>query len=360
MDRRLQWKLLGIVLLTLFSVYLVWPPFTIKDEEGNILQKGKINLGLDLQGGMRLVLKLDTAKIPEEARRDALDRAIEVIRNRVDQFGVGEIPINKQGKDRIVVKLPGVADRERALRIIRETAHLEFKLVSDDVEALKKVLNNEPVEGYELKYLKDERGAEPLLIEEESVITGDLLVDAKTDFASSGFGEPYVSLTFNSKGAAIFATVTASNVGRRLAIVLDGNVRSAPVIKEPIPSGRAQISGTFSVDEANDLSLILRAPLPAPRIVEEERTVGPTLGADSIRSGIRAIIFGAILVVLFMLFYYRLAGFIANIAFALNLILIMAALSLFKGTLTLPGIAGLILTIGMAVDANVLIYERIR
>ena len=362
MNKNLQWKLLGIIALTIATILMIVPPFTTKDSEGKILQKGKINLGLDLQGGMHVVLKVDTAKLPIEGRKDAVERAMEIIRNRVDQFGVGEMAIQRQGKDNIIVQLPGVTDRERALEIIGKTAHLEFKIVSDNVEDLKKAINSEPVEGYELKYLEGERaGREPLLVAKDASLTGDLLVNAKTEFSSKGFGEPYVSITLNSKGAQIFANVTATNVGKRLAIVLDGKVVSAPVIREAIPSGQAQISGSFTVNDANDLSVILRAgALPAPVIVEEERTVGPLLGADSIKSGIRATVIGALLVFLFMIMYYRLAGLVANFALALNLLIILACLSLFKGTLTLPGIAGLILTIGMSVDANVLIYERIR
>ncbi|MBN2452771.1 MAG: protein translocase subunit SecD [Candidatus Omnitrophica bacterium] len=364
MNRNLQWKLLGIILIAAVSVWLIWPPFTVKDKDGQIIQKGKINLGLDLQGGMHVVLKVDTSKLPADARKDAVERAMEIIRNRVDQFGVGEMAIQRQGKDNIIVQLPGVTDRERALEIIGKTAHLEFKLVSDNVEDLKKAINNEPVEGYELKYLEgdSERGGrEPLLVAKDASLTGDLLVNAKTEFSSRGFGEPYVSLTLNSKGAQIFADVTAANVNKRLAIVLDGKVVSAPVIREAIPSGQAQISGNFSIDQANDLSVILRAgALPAPVIVEEERTVGPLLGADSIKSGMKAAIIGALLVLVFMFIYYRLAGIVANIALMLNMLLILAGLALFKGTLTLPGIAGLILTMGMSVDANVLIFERIR
>ena len=362
MNKNLQWKLLGIIAIAAVCIWMIWPPFTVKDSEGKIVQKGKINLGLDLQGGMHIVLRVDTSKLPLETRRDALDRAIEIIRNRIDQFGVGEMSIQKQGKDNIIVQLPGVTDRERALEIVGRTAHLEFKLVSDNVEDLKKAINNEPLEAYELKYLEGERaGREPLLVAKETSLTGDLLVNAKTEFSSRGFGEPYVSLTLNSKGAQIFANVTATNVGKRLAIVLDGKVVSAPVIREAIPSGQAQISGNFTVEQANDLSVILRAgALPAPVIVEEERTVGPLLGADSIRSGMRATMIGAILVVAFMILYYRLAGMIANLVLILNVLIILAFLSIFKGTLTLPGIAGLILTIGMSVDANVLIYERIR
>lgn len=362
MNKNLQWKVLGIIALTIAALWSVWPPFTVKDKEGKVIQKGKINLGLDLQGGMHVVLRVDTEKLSVEAKKDALDRAVEIIRNRIDQFGVSEMAIQKQGKDRIIVQLPGVTERERALEIIGKTAHLEFKLVSDNPEDLKKALNNEPVEGYEVKYLERERaGREPVLVAKDASLTGEYIVNAKTEFSSRGFGEPYVSLTLNPKGADIFANVTAANVGKRLAIVLDGTVQSAPVIREAIPSGQAQISGTFTVDEANDLSVVLRAgALPAPVIVEEERTVGPLLGADSIKSGIRATLIGGLLVFLFMVFYYRLAGVIADLSLALNLILILACLAMFKGTLTLPGIAGLILTIGMSVDANVLIYERMR
>lgn len=362
MNRGLQWKILGIIVIVMVCGLLIWPPFTVRDKDGKIVQKGKINLGLDLQGGMHVVLRVDTAKLALDAKKDAVDRAMEVIRNRVDQFGVGEMSIQRQGKDNIIVQLPGVTDRERALEIIGKTAHLEFKIVSDNVEDLKKAIANEPVEGYELKYLEGERaGREPILVAKDPSLTGDMLVNAKTEFSSRGFGEPYVSLTLNSKGAEIFANVTATNVGKRLAIVLDGKVVSAPVIREAIPSGQAQISGNFSVNEANDLSVVLRAgALPAPVIVEEERTVGPLLGADSIKSGMTATIVGALLVFLFMLVYYRLGGIIADITLLINLLIILACLALFRGTLTLPGIAGLILTIGMSVDANVLIFERMR
>ena len=362
MNKNLQWKVLAIIVLAAACVWMIYPPFTVKDKDGNVVQKGKINLGLDLQGGMHVVLKVDISKLPLEGRKDAVERAMEIIRNRIDQFGVGEMAIQRQGKDNIIVQLPGVTDRERALDIIGKTAHLEFKLVSDNVEDLKSAIDNKPVEGYELKYSESERGGrEPLLVASQESLTGDLLVNAKTEFSSRGFGEPYVSLSLNSKGAEIFANVTATNVGKRLAIVLDGNVVSAPVIREAIPSGQAQISGNFSVNDANDLAVILRAgALPAPVIVEEERTVGPLLGADSIKSGLKATLMGAFLVFAFMALYYRLAGMIAIVTLTLNLLIILACLAIFKGTLTLPGIAGLILTIRMSVDANVLIYERIR
>lgn len=362
MNKSLQWKLIGIIAIAVACVWLILPPFSVKDKEGKVIQKGKINLGLDLQGGMHVVLRVDISKVPPDARKDAVERVIEIIRNRVDQFGVGEMAIQRQGKDNIIVQLPGVTDRDRALEIIGKTAHLEFKLVSDNADDIKKALNNEPVEGYELKYLERESGGrEPMLVSKEASLTGDCIVNAKTDFSARGFGEPYVSLTLNAKGAEQFYAITQANVGKRLAIVLDGKVQSAPVIREPIPSGQAQISGNFTVQEANDLAIVLRAgALPAPVIVEEERTVGPLLGADSIKKGLNASVIGIILVIGFMIWYYRLAGLIANFALILNVLLILACLSLFKGTLTLPGIAGLILTIGMSVDANVLIYERMR
>ena len=362
MNKSLQWKLLAIIAITVACVWMILPPFSIKDKDGKVIQKGKINLGLDLQGGMHVVLRVDISKVPAEARKDAVERVIEIIRNRVDQFGVGEMSIQRQGKENIIVQLPGITDRERALDIIGKTAHLEFRLVSDNAEDIKKAINKEEVPGYELLYHESERGGrEPLLVAKEASLVGDCIVNAKTDFSARGFGEPYVSLALNSKGAEQFYAITQGNVGKRLAIVLDGKVQSAPVIREPIPSGQAQISGNFSVQEANDLAIVLRAgALPAPVIVEEERTVGPLLGTDSINKGLKASIIGTILVIGFMILYYRLAGVIADFALVLNVLLILACLSLFKGTLTLPGIAGLILTIGMAVDANVLIYERMR
>ena len=364
MNRNLQWKVLGIIAITIISICLIWPPFTIKDKDGNVIQKGKINLGLDLQGGMHIVLRVDTAQLSQDARKSAIDRAALIIRNRIDKLGIGEMSILRQGKDSIIVQLPGVTDRERALSIISQAAHLEFKLVSDNVEDLKKALppDNQPIEGYELNYLEGKRGGrEPLLVAKEASLAGDTIVKAKTDFSSRGFGEPYVSLSLNAKGAEIFANVTATNIGKRLAIVLDGKVVSAPVIRSAIPGGQAMIEGSFTVDEANDLANVLESgALPAPVVVEEERTVGPLLGADSIKAGIHATIIGALLVIGFMILYYRLAGLIANFALVLNVLLILACLSIFKGTLTLPGIAGLVLTIGMSVDANVLIYERIR
>jgi len=362
MIKNVKWKVLIITIVVGLAFLKAYPPLDVVDKDGNITQEGSVNLGLDLQGGMHLILEVDTSELTEDEAKDAPDRALEIIRNRIDQFGVLEPTIQRQGRNNIIVQLPGITDRERAIEIVGRTAHLEFKLVSDDAELIKKALAGEKVEGYELKYLKKQRQeAEPLLLEEKASLTGDMIVDAATEFSQSGFNQPYVSLTLNNKAGAIFAALTGDNIGKRLAIVLDDNVYSAPTIRERIPSGRAQITGNFSVDEANDLSIVLRAgALPAPVKIIEERTVGPTLGKDSIEKGIRAILIGGIFVLAFMAVYYLIAGLIADFALFLNLVLITGALAYFGGTLTLPGIAGLVLTIGMAVDANVLIFERIR
>ncbi|MFH1853700.1 MAG: protein translocase subunit SecD [Candidatus Omnitrophota bacterium] len=345
MTKNLQWRILLTLGIVIFAL------------AGMLPLKEKINLGLDLQGGMHLVLKVDTSKVPEEAREDAPNRALEVIRNRIDQFGVREPLIQRQGKDSIVVQLPGITDRERAIELIGKTAQLEFKLVENGEDLNREIAEDNVPESYEFKTL----GKEKLLLKKESELTGDTLVSAEVKFDQSRFNEPYIALEFNSKGAAIFADVTGKNVGKRLAIVLDGKIHSAPHINERIPSGRASITGRFSVEEAGDLAIVLRAgALPAPIYIEEERTVGALLGRDSIESGIRASLIGLVLVIAFMLLYYLFAGFVASIAIFLNFIIVLGMLGWLHTTLTLPGIAGLILVIGMAVDANVLIYERIR
>jgi len=326
----------------------------------------RINLGLDLKGGMHLLLKVDTSKLSGKAKEDAGDRAIEVIRNRIDQFGVREPSIQKQGEDEIVVQLPGVTDRDRAIELIGKTALLEFKLVSADQDKIKDALAGKVPEGYELKYTEEDNA--PLLLEKDAVLAGDALTDATVQFSSSSFNEPGVSLKFNAEGAKKFAEITTANVGRRLAIVLDGKVQSAPNIREPIPSGEAQITGHFTMEDAQDLAIILRVgALPAPMYVEEERTIGPLLGQDSINSGVKASIVGILAVFAAMAVYYLLAGVISVFALVLNLLITLGTLGLlpllfpdFSATLTLPGIAGIALSLGMAVDANVLINERIR
>ncbi|MFH1201360.1 MAG: protein translocase subunit SecD [Candidatus Omnitrophota bacterium] len=341
----IKFNLLLIVVIIAMSFWYAFP-----------LQK-RINLGLDLQGGMHLVLKVDTSKLSKEAKKDAAERALEIIRNRIDEFGVKEPAISRQGEDEIVVQLPGITDRKRALDLIGQTAVLEFKLVNSDPTALKDALEGKIPEGYELKYLEKE----PLILEKEASITGEYLVDAGVQFDQAGFGEPIVAVKFNAEGAKKFADITASYVGRRLAIILDGHVKSAPRINEPIPSGEGVITGRFTIEEANDLAIALRVgALPAPINIEEERTVGPLLGQDSINSGVKASIIGCVGVFGFMILYYLFAGFIACIALMLNFLIILGAMGMFHATLTLPGIAGIVLTLGMAVDANVLISERIR
>lgn len=362
MDRKLKWKCLLVVLIVGLAIWLSYPPFDVHDKKGNLVNEGTINLGLDLQGGMHLVLQVDTSALSANEAKDAPQRALEVIRNRIDQFGVLEPVIQLQGNNRLLIQLPGITDRERAKEIIGRTAHLEFRLVEEDPNLLKEALSGLVPETHELKSMKtrDDR-VEQLLIKREVELTGDMLIDATTEFSQSGFGQPYVSLELNDKGAAIFSSTTGANIGKRLAIVLDGEIYTAPVIRERIPSGRAQITGNFSVQEAKDIALMLRAgALPAPVNIIEERSVGPTLGRDSVEKGIHAIIVGGICVLLFMVIYYFFAGAIADFALVLNILIITGALSYFGATLTLPGIAGLVLTIGMAVDANVLIFERIR
>ncbi len=346
MVKNLKWKALLVVSVVAWAVWMSYPP------------QEKVKLGLDLKGGMHLILKVDVDKVPEEMRHDATDRAIEIIRNRIDQFGVSEPLIQKQGQDRIVIQLPGITDRQRALQIVKQTAHLELRLVVEEAEKLKNALEGEVPSGYELKYLDKK----PLLLEKKVSLTGDSLVDARVEWSTMQI-TPYVSFSLDSKGARRFARVTKNNTGRRLAIVLDEKVKSAPSIQEEISGGRGQITGNFSEDEAADLALVLRTgALPAPIRVEEERTVGAALGEDSIRQGISSVLVGAALVLLFMAGYYLLAGLIANFALCLNLIIILGVLSYPRlgAALTLPGIAGIVLTIGMAVDANVLIFERIR
>ena len=354
MERKLIYKILLILGVVGLCTYYTFP-----------LDK-RINLGLDLRGGMHLLLKIDTSHLEGQSKLDACDRAIEVIRNRIDEFGVRETSIQKQGEDEIVVQLPGVTDRERAIDIIGKTAMLEFKIVADDPAKLKEALAGTAPDGYELKYTLDDN--EPILLEAKSVLAGDALTNAEVRFDQSQFSEPIVSLKFNAAGAKKFSEVTAANVGKRLAIVLDGKVQSAPRIREAIPSGEAVITGRFDAQQAQDLALILRVgALPAPMHIEEERTVGPLLGQDSINKGVKASIIGLLFVLIFMAAYYLLSGLIADVALLLNLLMITGGLgllpSIFPGisaTLTLPGIAGIALSLGMAVDANVLINERIR
>ncbi|MEK8036302.1 MAG: protein translocase subunit SecD [candidate division NC10 bacterium] len=316
------------------------------------------------QAAGRVVLLL-RAKEGAALRDLAVRQGLETIRNRVDQFGVLEPSIQQQGENRILIQLPGVQDPERAKALIGKTALLEFKLLDERVPVEEALAGKLP-DGSELLYQKrvdretrQERRL-PFVVQKKTLLTGADLSTARVSIDQTT-SEPYVSVELNAAGAKAFADLTEANVNKRLAIVLDGNVHSAPVIRERIPSGQAQITGGFTTEEATDLAIVLRAgALPAPVQVLEERTVGPSLGADSIRQGIIAILASTALVGLFMLVYYRLSGLIANVALGLNLLVLLAVMAGFHATLTLPGIAGIALTVGMAVDTNILIFERIR
>jgi preprotein translocase subunit SecD len=317
-----------------------------------------------VEAGMELRLAL-AEKEAGQIKKMAVDQALEIIRNRVDQFGVSEPEITPQGEDRIFIQLPGITDTQRAINLIGRTALLEFKLVDDTQDVNKAVEGTVPPGRevvYEIKLDKEtgRRVKQPLLLEKRAVLSGRYVTDAKVHI-DTRYNEPYVALNFDTQGARLFERITEENVKRRLAIVLDSVVNSAPVIQEKIPGGQARITGNFTMEEARDLAIVLRAgALPAPVKIQEEQVVGPSLGQDSINQGLWSTLVGGVLVTLFMIVYYKLSGVFADIAVLLDVILILAGMAAFKATLTLPGIAGIVLTIGMAVDANVLIYERIR
>jgi len=276
----------------------------------------------------------------------ALKQSIEIVRRRIDDVGTKEPTILQRGEKRILVELPGLKDPERIKKLLGKTAQLNFRLVSDNSE-------------FGVDELISEDG-ETLQISKRIVMSGENLVDAQPSIQNQQ-NEPTVSFTLDRIGAQKFGRATTDNVGKRLAIILDGKIISAPNINEPITSGNGMISGNFSFQEATDLALLLRSgALPTPLEVVEERTVGPDLGEDSIKSGVTSLIVGFILVILFMFYKYKLFGLIANTALIANLIMLVGVLTILEATLTLPGIAGIILTVGMAVDANVLIFERIK
>ena len=434
MTRTDQWKLGAVVLATALSIWFLYPTLRFysmtPDQRAKLpptelaeLRRKTIHLGLDLQGGMHLVLEVDKSKLSAAEAKDAPDRAMEIIRNRVDQFGVAEPLIQREGEDRIVVQLPGLTDRQRAIDLIGKTALLEFKLVRTPEETRNvlerldgylasrgalgtgdTLLQRHPLTGHFFAqdasaFIRDEDlptverllatpGLDSILppdsqlqwgnadqsmqgvsgrglyvVKREPEMTGGSIASAQAQVGleSTNPGAWGVSMKLTPKGRADFARVTGNNVGRLLAIVLDGTVSSAPNIRERIPSGDASITGSFDVASARDLAIVLRAgALPAPVRIIEERSVGPSLGSDSIQDGVMAGLVGTALVVLFMVVYYQLSGAIAIAALVLNLVYIVAALAGFGATLTLPGIAGLVLTVGMAVDTNVLIFERIR
>jgi preprotein translocase subunit SecD len=341
-----------------------------KEKVDNLLSSRDFSMLKQMQpseeGGIwKLRLILDS-RITESTKKDAIDRALEIIRNRIDQFGVSEPEITLQGTGQILVQLPGIRDPQRAINLIGQTALLEFKLLDEEGsidEALKGNIPPGDIILYQ-RSVDPQTGAVrkiPFLLKEKTLMTGEFIKDARVAFGQ--FHESSVSMEFTDVGAKLFEQITGANVGKRLAIILDNNVYSAPEIRERIPGGRAQITGRFTTEQAKDLAVVLKSgALPAPVKILEQRTVGPSLGEDSIQKGIISIIISAIAVVLFMIIYYRVSGMIADVALILNVILVLAVLSIrgLSATLTLPGIAGLVLSIGMAVDANILVNERIK
>ncbi len=443
----LTWRTILVVLVLLASIIFLLPSInpSLPQKWKKVMPADKIHLGLDLQGGMHLVLEVEAdkavsshvnrlsedlkdalrkqriafrsverqgdtqiaaslsdssqqgefRKIVEkdfpnlemqvaESRQDAvliplvlrdqqvqyirkmaIAQALETIRNRIDQFGVSEPDIRPEGEDRILIQLPGVQDPQRAIDLIGKTAQLEFKLVDEGVTPRDVKDGKSPAgdQVYPMSHLDAATGrssSEEIVLKDRTLMTGEYITNAQVQIDHQ-YNNPYVSLEFDSQGARLFERITEENVKKRLAIVLDGTVYSAPVIQDKISGGKASITGSFSMDEAKDLAIVLRAgALPAPVKILEQRTVGPSLGQDSINKGFFACVAGTLGIMIFMGIYYRGSGLIANLALLLNIPIILAVLAVFKATLTLPGIAGMILTVGMAVDSCVLIFERIR
>ncbi len=390
---KLQWKMgliLGLVILSIFLLYPTVEWYTKPAGERSKLEAARLrparmlNLGLDLRGGTHMLLELDVSKLnKKETLSDAMARAIEIIRNRIDQYGVGETPIARQGERWISVDLPGISNTEQAENLIGKTALLEFRLVDTTPEAEKVLtkisdLADSPFDkdgsllpeiaklmpkntGLFKATADEERSGVKYYVLSSSVgLTGAYLETAKVT-TDSQFGYPNISFTFNKEGGKIFERYTGENIGKHLAIVLDGMVHSAPVIKSRIGGGSGVIEGSFTMEAARDLSIVLRAgALPAPVNIIEKRVVGPGLGEDSVKKGVMSMGIAFLLVVLLMAVYYKGGGVIADVALCLNFVLLLAAMSYFSATLTLPGIAGMILSLAMAIDANVLILERMR
>ena len=311
--------------------------------------------------GDLIFLKLKSEEA-ELIRKNAVSQALEVLRNRIDSLGISEPSLQKQGVDNIVIQLPGLKDRDRAIELIGPQAVLQFQLVNNNAtpesyNRLTEVIKYEEIWDKVTNKLISKR---PYVLEKKILMTGEFIRDARVRIDSQD-NRPYVSLSFDSIGADKFAKITRRNVGRNMAIVLDDKVQSAPVIREAITGGEASISGQFTVEDADTLKIVLRSgSLPAPIEIREERTVGASLGEDSVNQGLNSLMIGSVLVLVFILIYYRLAGVFAAVALIFNVILIISVLGAFGATLTLPGMAGIVLTIGMAVDANVLIFQRIR
>ncbi len=329
----------------------------------------KLALGLDLKGGTSFLVRLkaepDEAGVVRPITPAMLDQAREVIRRRVDSMGTSEPVIAPQGTDRILVQIPGMntGKLEEAREQLYKPAKLEFKMVHPQSDSIVRGAMP-PDPAYRLETYKEERGPndvalppQQLAVKKKADIPGTLVKGARAFFDTQGWG---VSLSFSSEGAALFAKLTQENVGKRFAIMLDGNIQSAPVIREAITGGNASITGSFTEAQARNLASVLENPLQTPVVIEEERTASASLGEDSIKSGIFSGLLGVAMTAFFVLVYYRFSGVIANIALVVNLVLLFGAMGMFGTVLTLPGIAGIILTLGMAVDANVLVYERLR
>jgi preprotein translocase subunit SecD len=310
-------------------------------------------------------LKFTLAMTPEEMARtkaNAIKQAVDTIRNRLNEFGLAEPTVAKQGEDKILVEVPGIktqADEQRIRELIARAAHLQLMAVDEDRAARVMMMNENEARSYGDVILPDVNTNERYLLRQIPVLDGSMLTDAKVGFDQNN--QPVINFSLNGQGAKIFGDFTAKAVGKRMAVVLDNKVYSAPVIRERIGGGHVQISGNFKLEEAHDLAIALRSgALLAPVYVMEKRSVGPSLGADNIKASSMALALGFILVVIFMILYYGMAGVVADVALIGNLFLILAIMSLFGATLTLPGMAGIVLTVGMAVDANVIINERIR
>ncbi len=332
----------------------------IQKEFGRQLRLEKVQ---DLEEGRQRYTLAARSEYLEELEEMTLDQALRVIRSRIDQFGVTEPDIRKMQDNQIQIQLPGLEEADRAVELVQQTAHLEFKLVDEDTDPAQAEEGKIPP-GSELLYMQqrlpDGSYAErPIVVEKRVLLTGEHITDANVAFDT--YNQPYVALSFDRQGARLFERVTGENLQRRLAIVLDNKVYSAPNIRERISGGRASITGQFSVEEAHDLAIVLRAgSLPAPVEVLQQSSVGASLGQQSIEQGVRSMLVGGLLVLLFTIVYYGWGGVIVDILLGLNVALILGVLAGFGATLTLPGIAGIILLIGIAVDASVLIFERIR
>ena len=324
---------------------------------GLLGSSGQRSLEVSDAGGGLIRLTVPQAAVTERIRQ-TIEQSIQIVERRVNQLGTVEPVIQRQGTDRILVQVPGLQDPTELKRILGKTAKMEFRMVDTTVSPDQAAQGRVPPDDETLMSAQPPKV--PYVIKKQVLVSGGELTDAQPGFDQRS-GEPIVSFRFNSTGSRKFAQATSENVGQPFAIVLDNEVISAPVIREPITGGSGQISGSFTVQAANELAILLRAgALPAPLTVIEERTVGPGLGQDSIEKGELAAYVGSIMVIVFMLVTYRLFGLFANIAVAINVAMIFGMLSLLNATLTLPGIAGIVLTVGIAVDSNVLIYERIR